>query len=182
MIGVRLRRGLSCTLKVRPLRAHAMPSAALHMPACNACMQVSSSLPLLQAILVCHVHRVAPTLVTIFELAALAGHLLPSSSSSSGGGDGSSHTRRPRPFWVVAAAQGALHMAHGFAPAVVVAQAVRLAANLVREAEQRRLGAPIDDKDTTEGEAWREGYAKRLSAHWCLAHTLESHVHVKEER
>ncbi|KAI8468922.1 MAG: hypothetical protein J3K34DRAFT_293498 [Monoraphidium minutum] len=65
--------------------------------------------------MVCHLHRVAPTLATVLEVA------------------------------------------HGFAPAVVVAQAVRLTANLVREAEQRRLGDTPDDKATTEVRALQLG-------------------------
>jgi hypothetical protein len=132
-----------------------------------------------QAILICHLHRAAPTLTTVFEIAALAGHLLPKAPSHAAaaapapgggpaaaaaaaagvlssivGGGGGAPARRARthPLGVVAGAlRGALHLAHGFAPAVVVAQAVRLAANLVREAEARRMADTSDDKATTEG-------------------------------
>jgi len=199
-LGIRLRRGVGCTAKVwsgesaaatrhccftyRVLLLHQHGNSHSSCTACTHTRPLRLPPTSPQAILVCHLHRVAPTIATVFEIVALAGHLLPKGASSSpistanpaaatavaaitaaagaivsaadgrGGGSGGAlvgAAAAQHPLWLVAAARGALQIAHGFAPAVVVAQAVRLAANLVREAEARRNADNSDDKATTEG-------------------------------
>ena len=147
-----------------------------------------------QAILVCHLHRVAPTLATVFEIVALAGHIVPRGGGGGGnagaaavaaaaagaaatagkaaaGGSGSQAAaaagavtaaaargaRARPPRWLLAAGGAALRAAKGFAPAVVVAQAVRLAANLVREAEARRAAEIADDRAAADVRALQLG-------------------------
>ncbi|KAF8064522.1 viaA [Scenedesmus sp. PABB004] len=116
----------------------------------------------LKAIAVCHAQRAAPTLTTIAEIVALAAPLVKAPADGAGGGSeqpeqqqaASSQLQRRRrdrrlpggaPLRL--ALMLSLRLARGWAPAVVVAQGVRLVGGLVQKREQAADG----------GKAVREG-------------------------
>jgi hypothetical protein len=96
----------------------------------------------MQAILVCRAQRTHPTFATVAEIAVLASPLIPSNEVAEGG--------QPVPKWAPALGL-VMALARGFAPAVVVAQGVRLVATLVQKREKRQEGGKFNDS-STDGE------------------------------
>lgn len=122
----------------------------------------------LQAVVACRCQRVAPTVTTIFEIIALAAPLVktsadahPTATDSSPEAGHSNHQHHKLPHVPgAAAAQHAvgvpaapirfllllsLRLARGWAPAVVVAQGVRLVGSVVQQREKK------DEKVGREG-------------------------------
>ena len=95
-----------------------------------------------QAILVCRAQRAHPTFTTIAEIAVLASPLIPNNDVPEEG--------QPAPAWAPALGL-AMVLARGFAPAVVVAQGVRLVATLVQKREKRQEGGKFNDSSTDGG-------------------------------
>eukprot|EP00878_Enallax_costatus_P024524 GHUV01026175.1.p1 GENE.GHUV01026175.1~~GHUV01026175.1.p1 ORF type:complete len:553 (+),score=146.41 GHUV01026175.1:244-1902(+) len=116
----------------------------------------------LQAIVACHCQRVAPTITTIFEIIALAAPLIKTSAdahpavasseeeathSAPHSSSSSQHHRLPHVPGTAAVGVPAapvrfllllsLRLARGWAPAVVVAQGVRLVGNVVQQRENK---------------------------------------------
>lgn len=171
---------LAVTVKARQT-PHASLASSIH-----SCAMHDQHLPAvccslhMQAIIACRCQRAAPTLTTLFEIAALTAPLIrtphdePGPSSSAAGTDSgyasdttsppASTAQRPgqrkphAPDAVLHSPLGvthamvllALRCARGWAPAVVVAQGVRLVGSLVQRREQ-----PHEEvrQEGTEGEA-----------------------------
>lgn len=144
----------------------------------------------MQAIIACHCQNAAPTLTTIFEIAALTAPLVrtshdslaengsTSSSSSSTGAESphadtpaqqpagnSSHAHQHRlhgPEAVLRPPLGltqalllvGLRLARGWAPAVVLAQGVRLVGSIVQKREHPHEEPRQEGTEGTGGEGW----------------------------